>query len=202
MKKPLSITEEGLKLYAEIAENLVRGAREREHPFHLISLATLGLDSTPRARMVVLRQYLTDEHVLLFHSDRRSPKIHEIFHNPGISLLCYDTNERTQLRMSATAKVHAADALYDACWLACPVQSRQFYLSPLPPSTIIDYPRQPLPKEREWTLQDDRQARQHFCVVSCSIHAIDYLELGDEGNRRMNLFWDEQGQFSAQALMP
>lgn len=202
MKKPLSAIEEGVRLYDEIAEHLFQGATEREHPFHLISLATIGLDHTPRVRHVVLRQFLRDEHTALIHSDRRSPKVHEITHQPHVAIMCYDATQRMQLRMAATARIHADDSLADARWISSQINSRRCYLTPLAPSTPIEQPRAFKYLSDPWASEMDKEARKNFCVISCRLHSIDFLELSASGHRRMSLGWDEDDRFYAQPLMP
>lgn len=193
---------QGELLYSKIANELEKGAEDRAHPFHLISCASLGMDGWPKVRMVVLRQFLREERLLFFHSDRRSPKIAEIRENPKISLMCYDAQEKTQLRMAAIAHLHLDDAITQARWLASPVYSKRCYLTPLPPSTPIESPRAFDFLHVPWNEATDNQARRNFCVVSCKIFAIDHLELQALGHQRTNLLWDDDQLLAVQPLMP
>lgn len=202
MKQPTSIRDEGARFYHEIAERLIEGIHDRAHPLHLISIATIGLDHTPRVRNVILRQFERETHTALFHADVRSPKIHEIQHHPRIALLCYDPVNRLQLRMAAIAQVHERDALADARWIASPIPSRRHYLTSLAPSTPVEHPRPFRHQKDSWTPDTDRRARENFCAVSCYIHTMEFLELSPDGHRRMNLSWDDDGRFHAQPLMP
>lgn len=202
MKKPLTSLEEGAKLYDEIAEHLLHGAAERSHPFHLVSLATIGLDGSPRVRNVVLRQYLREEHTAIIHSDRRSPKVSEIKHDPRIAIMCYDPASRMQLRIAGTATVHENDGVADARWISSQINSRRCYLTALAPSTPLEYMRAFQHLTAPWTPEMDKDARQNFCAISCRVHSIDFLELSARGHQRMGMGWDETGRFYAQPLMP
>lgn len=202
MKKPLTSLEEGAKLYDEIAEQLALGVRERAHPFHIVSLATVGLDGSPRVRKVVLRQYLREEHMIVVHSDRRSPKISEIRHENRVAVMCYDSASRMQLRIAGVATIHADDAVADARWISSQIASRRCYLTALAPSTPLEHARVFKHLTDPWTPEMDKEARRNFCTVCCHIHSIDFLELSAHGHRRMGFSWDENGRFFAQPLMP
>lgn len=175
-------------VFAQIVEQLRAGVASAKHPFHLLTVATLGLDGAPQARTVVLRGIVPESRTIRFHTDRRSPKVRELLEHPQVALLFYDPQAKRQLRVAARAKVHHADELARASWQASAAHSRACYASPFAPSSELgeaDWPATPPPVEA-----DNTQAFANFCVVNCRFDRIEVLDLHAAGHQRLLLTWE------------
>ena len=85
------------------------GVSSSNHPFRLLTVATIGVDDLPNARLVVLRNFVQSTRTLEFHTDVRSPKVAQLRRNPHVCLLFYDPVVRFQLRIAATAQLYNND---------------------------------------------------------------------------------------------
>lgn len=151
---------------------LSRAAQQPAHAWRTMTLATADGDQ-PEARTVILREVQAQQRQLLFYTDDRSPKRHQIRRNPKGSLLMWSRPLGWQLRL----RVHLA-ALDDGLAISSRwarlrlTPAAQDYLSPLAPGMVLDSAA-PAPG-----------ARHHFAVVAAQVHAMDWLELHPQGHRR------------------
>jgi len=158
----------------------------RRAAMHTPSVATIGLDGSPRSRTVVLRHVDRDEKVLRFHTDVRSGKFSELTLEPRLSFLFYDADEKFQIRVEAVATLHGSDRLADNAWAATQAMSRHAYVvEPASGSIITTGGGFLLTKGRE--LSD--RGRPNFCVVQAAINRIETLWLGSDGHRRAFFEW-------------
>lgn len=67
-----------------------RGVADRRRPFRTPTLATTNPTGRPSLRTVVLRGFNPATRCITIHTDRRSPKIHEIRQTPQMALHVYD----------------------------------------------------------------------------------------------------------------
>lgn len=156
---------------------------QREHPFYLLSLATVGNDHFPECRIVVLRQVHETLGEIQIQGDVRSPKIAQLKKDPRVTLLFYDPVRRVQIRCRGVASVHIGDALANTAWQECAPTSRAMYATKEGPSEEVEeHPFIPaIPAE------DDAWAFSHFAAIVCRLTEIDVLELAREQNRRVLL---------------
>ena len=154
-------------------QELARAAREREHGWRTMTLATVDGDRA-EARTVVLREADLDRRWLLFYSDDRAAKLAQIAAHPLGTLLLWSDVLSWQLRL----RVHLAPlddrAEVSARWARLKQSpSAQDYLSPLAPgATLIQHRGQ------------ERGSREHFTVIRATVQDIDWLELHPDGHRR------------------
>lgn len=160
---------------------LSRGARDRRSAFHTPTLATIGLDGRPRARVVVLRAFAPETPSLRFHTDARSAKIAELRADPRAALTFYDSARKWQIRVEGRARLHQGDALAKAAWEGSQAMSRRCYGMEPGPGT-------PLRAGGDFVLPADDEAaaagQTHFVAVLVEIERLEWLHLAASGHRR------------------
>jgi general stress protein 26 len=133
MSKPEPTPEPTLdSVLSALWSGLAAAVRDRDHSWHLPTLATIGLDGSPQARTVVLRDIDPVAATILCHTDARSPKVAEIAAQPEVAWHFYDPRSRVQLRVKAIAAVHRAvadDPLALERWSASTLSARRCYLA-------------------------------------------------------------------------
>lgn len=158
----------------------------RRNPLELakyLSLATLGLDGTPRSRLVRFHGWHQD--LLVFCTDSRSEKVREIEAHGAVEVSWYFPMTREQFRLRCVARsVGAAEA--DAglaaaraqAWGALGDKDRIEFCS-LPPGAVWVDPKAAA-QDIDLDLYDAQsldRARpvDHFLAVCLDAHHIDYL---------------------------
>ena len=176
---------------ARVEAHLSDGLRDSRHPFHRPSLATLGVDGTPAARVVVLRGFDAAKHTCTVHTDSRSAKVTELAANPRATLLFYDHPAQFQVRAVVTVTTHHLDEVAEAEWADQRDSSRANYAEPHPPGVEIDAdaPVEPAPP----VAVGDRAKFAQFAVLVCQIESMDLVELHPAGHRRARLSWGATG---------
>jgi pyridoxamine 5'-phosphate oxidase len=178
------------------------GVKQRLHPFHYLSLATIGLDGIPKSRTVILRRYDPFHRHVTFHSDIRSPKIQEIQRAPFVSLLFYSQPDRLQVRLTAKASVHHLNEVAYARWEQTITMSKLTYLTDYAPSTLFPNEEALLQRPTQLSRKEDELAFQNFSVVQCDFYEMDITELRSDGNLRVRLRWDTRNQILSERLTP
>jgi hypothetical protein len=170
---------------AEAFRLLGRGVADRRHGFHTPTLASIGRDGAPMARTVVLRGFDASARTLRIHTDARSAKCAEILAEPRVALHCYDSAAQVQLRIAATARLHASDAVAEAAWAGSRSFSRMCYAAEPAPGTPIAAPL-PAPTDPE-------AGRPHFVAVTLSVLSLEWLWLDAAGHRRARFAFADDG---------
>ncbi|MDX1950411.1 MAG: pyridoxamine 5'-phosphate oxidase family protein, partial [Rickettsiales bacterium] len=80
-----------------IISELMTGVRNREHPYHLLSVANINSKNEPDVRNVVHRDCDFSERKIIYHSDIRCQKISDLRENNKVSLLFYSPVTKIQL---------------------------------------------------------------------------------------------------------
>ncbi len=197
---------ENEELLSKIFAMLTRGVADRKSPLHTPTIATVGADGSPQARIVVFRKFLHEERKLIFHTDLRSPKIEEIRADPRISWLFYHPGEKLQFRIAGEATIHddENDALKLKQWQATWAFGRRCYMGEAP-SLIVAEATSGMSAElenREPTIEESEVGFPNFAVVSTQIISIDCLELHAKGHRRSLFKWYENGEPEMNWLTP
>jgi len=160
---------------------LARGVADRRSPIHTPTLASIGLDGTPRARTLVLRGFEATTRTIRLHSDRRSGKFAELTQDPRCALHGYDPAAQVQLRLEGIASLHTDDAVAQSAWQASRPFSRICYSIEPGPGTVIS---EPIPAP-----QDEAAGRPHFGVILLRVHSLEWLWLAAAGHRRARWDW-------------
>lgn len=160
---------------------LTAAANDRAHVMRLATLATVGVEGRPAARLMVIRGADADDGRLWFHTDARSPKVADLRVRPFACAVTYDPGDGVELRLNGSARLHQRDAAADRHWEQTSLAI--WYLSRTPPSmeppAMQADPRLSGARthpEEAFT----RQAREHFAVIELVVDTIDwYQTLGD-----------------------
>lgn len=160
---------------------LARGVADRRSPFHAPTVASLGLDGRPRARVVILRGCDVAAHSVRFNTDRRTDKFAELNHDRRVSLTAYDAASNIQLRIEGTASLHTDDAVADAAWAASRSFSRICYgTDPAPGTALAAGGDFALPGDDA----DIAAGRANFSTVVIKAETLEWLYLAHSGHRR------------------
>lgn len=165
---------------------LARAVADRRAPMHTPTVATIGCDGRPRARVVVLRAFDAAVRTLRFHTDVRSEKYRELQADPRIALTFYDAGAKLQLRIEGEAVLHHGDDIADKAWQESQAMSRHCYATmPAPGSVIGEGGAFELPMGRDLT----DEGKPHFVAVVTRFHSLEWLWLGSDGHRRARFMW-------------
>jgi pyridoxamine 5'-phosphate oxidase len=160
---------------------LARGVADRRSPFHAPTVASLGLDGRPRARVLILRGCDVAAGTLRFNTDRRTEKFAELGRDPRVSLTGYDAGAKIQIRVEGLASLHTDDVVADAAWQASRQFSRICYGTAPAPGTLLgeggDFA---LPSEDA----EITAGRANFSTVVITVQTLEWLYLAHAGHRR------------------
>lgn len=193
---------------ADLWRLLRRASADRHHPWRVVALCTQGADG-PRARSVILRQVHEEDRRLVFYTDRRSHKVHELAQCDRVALLCWDPRHQHQLRMTGQAALDGSSDAVAAHWATVPERAQLDYASPLPPgSPLVDGSSEQggPPAPGGAAAQDPTtrlRARGHFAVLQVQVCEMDFLELDRQGHQRCRQVWvPSQSVWEGQPLVP
>jgi pyridoxamine 5'-phosphate oxidase len=179
----------------EVWSMLKRGATHFNDPFHRAVLGTVGGHGSS-LRMVILREVILADRILVCHTDARAAKAQEITESDTASWLFYHPKKKIQLRIAGRAKLHTEDRFADGQWEATGVASRFNYGTTEHPGTPIDQPSSGLPDfllNKVQSAMKSESVRKNFMAISCGIDSVDWLRLSTVGHRRARFEWDENG---------
>lgn len=160
-------------LHDDIWQRLGRGVADRRAPARHPVLASAGRGGGAEARVVVLRGAARSRAELEIHTDTLSAKVAELTADPRASLVIWDPRARLQMRLRAQVAIATGPAVADR-WARVPGGSRRAYGGLPAPATPIDSPTQ----------HDPAPSEARFAVLTCALHEIDALHLGDTRHRR------------------
>lgn len=166
-----------------VATALGEAAGSSRHPFHILTLATVGRDGGPEVRTVVLRGFDPVRREAWFHTDARSPKAASIAVEPRVALHWYDAELRLQVRIAARAMLHHGDAIARDAWRRSRPMSRACYTAAAPPGSVVaTFPDAPASPD-----DGDDTGLAHFAAVRCTFTAVELLSLHASGHQRARL---------------
>lgn len=199
-ERPNSLASIEASCWLEIA----RAVRDKTHPWRTPVLATVAfgaadavgaeapadaLGASPAAadslradaRLVVLRALDTDRRELLIYTDARAGKVAQLRRHALGTLVLWSPSLGWQLRLSVDLSVHTSGLDVASRWARLKLSpAAQDYLSPLPPGTPTDsVPGRPISRP-----QPDRGTLGNFAVITALVQTMDWLELGEQGQRR------------------
>lgn len=179
--------------FEEILTELEKGAKDKKHPFHYFTIATLGVDKFARLRLVALRNVSKDLK-LTFFTDKRSKKVLHIKENPRVSLLFYHPGKLLQLRIEAMATINSDQFQIQKTWEMIDDEARKDYLTTEAPGTSITHP-----DSVEYLKEGD-----YFSIVDIEPFRIERLQLNPEGHKKIKYFKQDQNQkeWSSEYLVP
>ena len=159
-------------IQTELWQQLELAARQREHEWRTMALATVE-HGEAQVRSMLLREVDVAAHELQAH--------------PAGALVLWSPALSWQLRLKVQLGVESAGLAVSSRWAALKMSpGAQDYLSPLPPGSPVAQHYEP-----------QRASREHFAVVTAKVLSQDWLELHADGHRRARF-----GPGSAQWLQP
>lgn len=171
------------ELLNHLWNRLESATRDRASGFHVATLCTLGLDGSPSARSVILRDVDPAARILSFHTDRRSPKVAELSRDGRSTLLCWDSTSKTQLRMAGQARVHVDDEQTRSVIAGSHPKALTVYRNVLVPSTPIASPHD--------ATQASQPLLENVAVVRVEVTSLEWLWLDESGHRRCRFTFDQ-----------
>ena len=159
--------------------------KEAKHNYHLFTLSTIDRDSSD-IRTVVLRSVNKKDHTISFHTDIRSPKFKQITRNPNVSVLFYDVQARTQIRMLGTASICGDEDMLKSLWERLSKESKECYMGEIAPSGSL-HGRTTMNKIKR---TNPDSGYNNFARVTVHISKMDVLLLHHLGHRRIEFKLD------------
>lgn len=178
------------KYWSELTDELKNATKEKGHPFKFCTLATIGNERLPRLRTVVLRHF-TDDHGLIFYTDKRSKKILHIKENNMVSLLFYHPQLQLQVKIEGKAYIINEGDAVSKYWKGIHEGGKRDYTTHKAPGSTINEP------EQIEYLSDNN----FFCPVEIEPFKIEYLKLAQPHHLRIR-FSKEKGKWSKEYLVP
>ena len=128
----------------------------------------------PQSRTGVLRAADSAASRLEVHTDRATPKIAELQHQPIAALHIWLPDANLQIRMTTQDDILPGDDV-EGRWQQVPVSSRVSYGTEPVPGTpiahVFDY--------------KNTSARDRFAVLSCTVIQMDLVHLGPQHRRAL-----------------
>ena len=185
--EPLSCRDDLLGSLEHAWQMLSVGAENRRSPFHLATVATVGVGGRATARIVVLRGCDRSERCLRFHTDRRSPKFEQLQSNPEAEMLFYDEYEKIQLRLAVRIEALGTEES-DAIWESTPDYSRECYWVVQAPGSEVD-----APQGAQFDAGLAGGGRDNFAPMRARIESIEWLYLSAHQHRRARFVFTPDG---------
>lgn len=194
------------EIIAHIWQQLRRGAKDRRHGFHTLTIANALPDGGAAQRVMVLREADIAARLLRFHTDMRAAKCDMIGSESPISLLAYDAKGKTQLRIKAYGRIEHNSERADTAWQKTAPFSRRCYLADPAPGSISVAPISGLPSDLEGvepTMERSEDGRKNFALLMTEIYEIEWLYLAHTGHRRAIYRYESKSEnWSGDWLVP
>ena len=196
--------ENSSEIFEDIKRNLTRGVKDRKHSFHTPVFSNIDNEDGITSRVVVLRQFDSENMVLNFHTDFRSPKTFSLQENNNSLFVFYDHKMKTQLRIKTTSTVNNQNNITEEMWEETKLFSRKCYLTEKAPSSFTDFPEDGIDENlrgKEPSVEESEKGYKNFTVVQNQIQKIDWLYLAASGHRRLKITMQDKIQ-SYQWIIP
>lgn len=184
------------ELHASLWDHLRLGASPTRSPFTIWQLATCGLDGAPQLRSIVLREADQAAGTLVFHTDRRSPKLAELAADSRVAMLGLDLDLHLQLRLNGRAQPVPDSARVQRMWSGARPHTLILYQTPHAPGTVIARPQ-----DGQVQSQPDTDGFENFTLVEVVLESIDCLDLSPGRHRRAR-FRRDAGAWQGQWIAP
>ena len=165
-----------------IAGNLRRAVKDGKHAWHWPVLSTAS-----ECRVVVLRGVSIEPARWRFYTDARSEKMTYIDAGARVGACFYHPRHRTQLRLHGDPKVVTSEEERRKLWSEQSARSKRSYATRHAPGTLLETAGTGLSdrwEDGQPSVEEDEAAFAHFVVVDVLVDGIDFLQLGEHGQRR------------------
>jgi pyridoxamine 5'-phosphate oxidase len=167
-----------------IWQELTRCTVDRHHEWRTPVLATIGLDGTPQARAVVLRQASKTTQSLIIFTDRRTPKVAELEVQPAGMLTFWSKRLAWQCRVALNFKVLVDGPEIDAAWqrMSRSAAAKDYLSVRVPGSALV--------RDDSFVETNASLTAHQLAILTGQILSIDWLELGQSAHRRIKFMPD------------
>jgi pyridoxamine 5'-phosphate oxidase len=166
-------------------QELSLAADDRTHPFRTPVVSTLCSRFGVRSRIAVLRRVDLEVPTLWMHSDIRSGKIRGLRSEPCRSWCFHDTRASIQIRAETRVELHHQDSLAEEWWKSMHDGQKRLYCSAPAPGA-------PVPDPSKVARVED--GSRQFAVLRCVIRSMEWLYVGEGGQRRASFSMEEGGK--------
>ena len=181
------------------AFELIRdGIKNRSSMFHTLTMSTIHKKEI-YSRVMVLRDFNASQRFLRFNSDYRSEKVQAIKDNPITSVIGYDPQSKTQIRMVGTSKVNYKNKKSDKAWKESQAISKKCYSVKDGSSYVTDNPESYDFHIKDVNLED---GYKNFSTIVFTFSSLEFLYLQRSGHRRCKFEWDKKGKIKSYWLVP
>ncbi|MFN3495096.1 MAG: pyridoxamine 5'-phosphate oxidase family protein [Hydrogenophaga sp.] len=144
--------------------------RDRGHGWRTPVLATVDPEQQPQARTVVLRGVDAEKSQLRVFTDARSPKVAELRARPRAVLVFWSAALNWPLRATVDVTVLDEGTEVDAAWArVSPSAAARDYLTPVAPGQVLQ------------GSAGGTADQHHLAILLAQVQALDWLELGGQG---------------------
>tara|TARA_B100000131_G_scaffold85089_1_gene82043 strand:- start:4625 stop:5206 length:582 start_codon:yes stop_codon:yes gene_type:complete len=181
------------------AFELIRdGIKNRSSLFHTLTMSTIH-DQEIYSRVMVLRDFNASKRFLRFHSDYRSKKVQAIKNNPATSVIGYDPESKTQIRMVGTSIINHNNKESKKAWKESQAISKKCYSVKDGSSHAIDNP-----ELYDFHIKDIdlENGYKNFATIIFTFSSLEFLYLQRSGHRRCKFMWDKEGKVKSYWLVP
>lgn len=186
-------------------QRLRRGAKDRRHAFHQLTIANIDAAGQPHQRIMVLREADSAERLLRFNTDARAAKVGMIGDGAKVSVLAYDFKAKIQIRLHGVAQIEQQGPRADAAWAKATLFARRCYLADPAPGSFTEQPISGLPADLEGiepTLERSEAGRVNFSLLLITIDQMEWLYLAHTGHRRAQFIHDTGSGWQGRWMVP
>ena len=174
------------------------GVKNRGSMFHTPVISSLNEKEIP-SRVMVLRDHIASKRVIRFHSDFRSDKVRELKDNKTISVIGYDPNLKTQIRLTGKAKINHMNKSSKKAWEESQAISKKCYSVKDGSSTQMHKPELYDFHMKDISVED---GYENFCTIEIYYESLEFLYLQRQGHRRCKFKWNSKGKLQSFWLVP
>jgi pyridoxine/pyridoxamine 5'-phosphate oxidase len=166
--------------------------------FHTPVISSLN-EKEISSRVMVLRDHIASKRVIRFHSDFRSDKVRELKDNKTISVIGYDPNLKTQIRLTGKAKINHMNKSSKKAWEESQAISKKCYSVKDGSSTQMHKPELYDFHMKDISVED---GYENFCTIEIYYESLEFLYLQRQGHRRCKFKWNSKGKLQSFWLVP
>ena len=179
------------QIYTNALNFLTDAVSNRSSEFRNFVFSNLNKGKV-ESRYIVLRDFIEEDHNLIFFTDKRSPKLISILKNNKTMCLFYSNTQKIQLRVKTESFILNNQDLIRKYWDEVPLKSRKSYSTKLPPSSFSNFETDGLKKGMNFNSIDYWESFKNFSVVENYIKEIDFLSLNPEGHKRARVSFNHK----------
>jgi 3-hydroxyisobutyrate dehydrogenase len=174
------------------------GIKNRDSLFHTPIISSLNGNEIS-SRVMVLRDHIASKRMIRFHSDYRSDKVQELKANKKISVIGYDPNLKTQIRLTGKAKINHKNKSSKKAWEESQAISKKCYSVKDGSSTKTNKPELYDFHMKDISVED---GYKNFCTIEIYYDTLEFLYLQRQGHRRCKFKWNAKGKLQSFWLVP